>query len=267
MLRVSSCLLFFVTILFFASCQGPRRTVYFVDNTAPDTLSMEQAIAPHLDATIQPDDILAINIASTSFLPDDKPNQVFLEGGIANLEGGVVSVKNSYLVDSSGYIDYPRIGRIKMAGLTIPQAKLFMIAQLKDYLKQPVVEMRIVNYRITMLGEVGAPGIIMAPNHKMTIIDALAKSGGISTAGRKDNVMIIREIKGVREFGHINLNSKNVFNSPYYYLRQNDIVYVEPSNIRKQEGNEFLKFYLPTITSLLSTALTVYALIQISNSK
>jgi len=265
MLRVSSCVLFFVTILFFASCGSTKRVVYFVNDTPPDSNVTFQEIVPHTEAIIQPNDIVAINIASTSFLPDDRPNQVFLEGGLATDEGGVANGKNSFLVDSSGFIDYPRIGKIQMGGLTVPQAKEKLVAKLKDYLKQPVVEVRIVNYRITMLGEVGSPGILNAPNHKITIIDALAKSGGIPISGRKDNVLIIRETNGRREFAHIDLNSRNVFNSPYYYLHQNDIVYVEPSRLRKQEGNEFLRFYLPTITSMLGLAVTAYALVQISN--
>jgi polysaccharide export outer membrane protein len=82
-----------------------------------------------------------------------------------------------------------------------------------------------------------------------------------------DNVLIIRETNGKREFGHVDLNSRNVFNSPYYYLHQNDIVYVEPSRIRRQDANEFLRLYLPAITTVISTALTVYAVVQIANSQ
>lgn len=222
-------------------------------------------------ATIQPDDVLAINIASISFAPEDKPSAVFLTGGISynvGVNGAFISGgNNSYLVDSSGFIDFPRIGRLKMAGLSIREAKDELANRLKDYLKQPVVEIRIINYRITMLGEVGAPGPLVAQNHKMTIIDAISASGGIPLTGRKDNVLVIRETAGKREYGRIDLNSRTLFNSPFYHLKQNDIVYVEPSRIRRQEANEFLRLYLPTFSTLISTALALYAVVQITTKQ
>ena len=263
MFKASLCVLLSSTILFLTSCTGPKKTIYFTEDTRPDSNVFTQTIAEHGEAVIQPNDILAINIASPSFAPEDKPSMVFLNGGLtyntSPTGGGVSSGNNSFLVDSSGYIDYPRIGRLKMGGLSITRAKEELAMRLKDYLKQPVLEVRILNYRITMLGEVGTPGPLLTSNHKMTILDAIASSGGIPITGRKDNVMIIREVNGQREFARLDLNSRNVFHSPYFYLRQNDIVYVEPSHIRTQEGNEFLKLYLPSITSILSLVLMLYS--------
>jgi len=264
MFKASLCVLFSSIILCLAACSGPKKTVYFTEDSRPDSTVYNQLIAQHAEATIQPNDILAISVASPSFSPEDKPSQVFLNGGLTYAvtgNGGTSTANNSFLVDSSGYIDYPRIGRLKMGGLTITHAKEELAMRLKDYLKQPVIEVRILNYRITMLGEISNPGPLLTSNHKMTIIDAIAQSGGIPITGRKDNVLIIREVNGQREFAHIDLNSRNVFNSPYYYLHQNDIVYVEPSNIRKQEGNEFMRLYLPSITSILSLVLMTYTIV------
>ncbi len=266
---------FFVCVLLMlTSCSGTKKLTYFKEDTPPDSAVTSQVIAPHSDATIQPDDIIAISIASISFAPEDKPSQVFLDGGLSYNTGlvgsssssGQTSAKSSYLVDSSGYIDYPRLGRIKMGGLTISQAKEQLVNRLKDYLKQPVVEVRIVNYRITMFGEVGTPGPLLAPNHKMNIVDALAAAGGIPISGQRDNVMVIREIDGRRIYARLDLTSINVFNSPYYYLRQNDIVYVPPTRLRRQEANEFLRFYLPTFAALFGTALSVFTLVQVSKN-
>jgi len=271
MFKASLCALLSFIILCLVACSGPKKTVYFTEDSRPDSNVYNQLIAPHGDATIQPNDILAISVASPSFAPEDKPSMVFLNGGLTyavSASGDSTSTgNNSFLVDSSGYIDYPRIGRLKMAGLTITKAKEELGMRLKDYLKQAVIEIRILNYRITMLGEVGMPGPLLTSNHRITIIDAIAQSGGIPITGRKDNVMIIREVNGQREFAHIDLNSRNVFNSPYYYLRQNDIVYVEPSNIRKQEGNEFMKLYMPNITSLLGLVLMTYSIIILAESR
>ena len=93
----------------------------------------------------------------------------------------------------------------------------------------------------------------MAANQKISILDAIAAAGDIPITGRKDNVLIIRETEGKREYARLNLNSRTLFSSPYYYLKQNDIIYVEPARIRRQENNDFLKFYLPTIRTILSS--------------
>ncbi|MBS1643808.1 MAG: polysaccharide biosynthesis/export family protein [Bacteroidetes bacterium] len=265
---------FFVAALLISvclfSCGVSKKVVYFSDTAPNDTAVRYQTIAPEADAVIQPDDILAINVSSPSFAPDDRPSQVFLDGGLSfgnasdNGVGGAVN-KNSYLVDSAGYIDYPRIGKLKMGGLTIRQAKEAMVAQLKDYIKQPVIEVRIVNYKITLLGEVSRPGPLLTSNHKMTIIDAIAAAGGIPITGRIDNVLVIREVNGRREEARLNLHSNNVFNSPYFRLKQNDIVYVEQSKVKKEEANTFLRLYLPVFTSLLTSAVTIVALVRLNN--
>lgn len=110
----------------------------------------------------------------------------------------------------------------------------------------------------------GHEGTIFSHNQRISIIDAIAASGGIPITGRKDNVLVVRETEGKREFARLNLNSRNVFNSPYFYLKQNDMIYVEPSRVRRQENNDFLRFYLPTIMTLVSSAITIYSISQIS---
>lgn len=259
-------------LLFLGACSGARKTVYFRENTAPSAATTTIDLQQQSEAVIQPGDILAINVASTSLYEKGLTSQVFLDGGLAYSASGsaigaassTASGKNTYLVDSNGTIDYPRLGRLKVSGLSTSEAKNLLAEKLKDYLFQPTLEVRILNYRITMLGELGTQGPIYASNHKMTIIDAISAAGGIPITGRKDNVLVIRESGNKREFGRIDLNSRNVFNSPFYYLKQNDIVYVEPSRIRKQEANEFYRFYLPIFTSVLTTVISVYTLVLVS---
>lgn len=259
-----------VLLLFLGACTGAKKTVYFRYDTPPSPSPAASIdVQQQGEAFIQPNDIVAINVASTSFYKENT-SQIFLDGGLSYASpgpggSGGASSKNTFLVDSNGYIDYPRIGRLKLAGLSTRDAKNLLGEKLKDYLAQPTIEVRILNYRITILGEVGGgQGPIYAPNHKMTIIDAISSAGGIPTTGRKDNVLVIREVGNKREFGRIDLNSMNVFNSPYYYLKQNDIVYVEPSRLRRQEANEFLRFYLPVFSGFLTTALSIYTLVLVS---
>lgn len=259
-------------LLFVMSCAGPQKSIYFKDATPVNPTVTTQKIDPVKEAIIQPDDILAINVTSPSSIVEDKGNttvSIFNAGGTpytpsATLGGGTASA-NGFLVDPSGYIDYPFLGKVKVGGFTIRQAKDAIANKLRAIVKEPVVEIRIVNYKITVLGEVARAGTIIAPNHKMSIIDAIAAAGDIPITGRKDNVLVIRENEGTREFARLNLNSREVFTSPYFYLKQNDIVYVEPARIRRQEGNDFFRFYLPTITTLMSTLLAVYGIVQLSN--
>lgn len=275
------------TILFVAagvallatSCSAPQKTIYFAENTALDPHVQVENIERRKEATILPDDILAINVTSISSITPTASNidpvAIFNAGGtnynivssIGNQGGGGGGAQGGnkgYLVDDNGFIDYPVLGKIKVSGLTLRQVKETIAKRLEDFIKQPVVEARIINYKITVLGEVGSPGSIVVSNHKLSVIDAIALAGDLPITGRKDNVLVIRETEGRREYARLNLNSRNVFSSPYYYLKQNDVIYVEPARVKRQESNDFLRFYLPTFTSFLSTAVAIYGLTQLS---
>lgn len=260
-----------------ASCKAPQKSIYFSENVPQNPHVQVDVIERLKELTIQPEDILAINVTTISSITavgTVDPAAVFNNGGTSYMitaslgggpgGGGAGGGSKGYLVDESGFIDYPVLGKIKVSGLTLRQIKELLTNRLKAYVKEPVVEARIINYKITILGEVGSPGSIIAPNHKISVVEALAAAGDVPITGRKDNVLIIRETEGRREFARLNLNSKNVFQSPYYYLKQNDIVYVEPTRLKRQETNDFLRFYLPTITTLLSTAITIYSVSQLT---
>lgn len=267
-------------LLLATSCAAPQKTIYFSENTPQDPHVQVENIERRKEITIQPDDILAIQITSISSITASSgsgagagsvkdPVKIFNEGGTnynitASIGNGQSGTNKGYLVDPNGFIDYPVLGKVKVSGLTLRQIKDVMANRLQDFVKDPVVEVRIINYKITVLGEVGSPGTIISSNHKISVIDAIALAGDLPITGRKDNVTIIRTTEGRREYAKLNLNSKNVFNSPYYYLKQNDIIYVEPSRTRRQENNDFLRFYLPTFTSLLSTAIAIYGVTQIA---
>lgn len=261
-------------LLLGASCKAPQKTIYFAENTPLDPHVQVENIEKRKEITLLPDDIIAINVSSissitTSGIGTADPVAIFNQGGtnynitssIGN--GGAGGDNKGYLVDVNGFIDYPVLGKVKVSGLTIREVKEMMAKRLEDFIKNPVVEVRIINYKITVLGEAGSPGFIIASNHKISVIDAIAMAGDMPITGRKDNVMIIRETEGRREYARLNLNSRNVFSSPYYYLKQNDIIYIEPTRVRRQESNDFLRFYLPTVTSLLSTAIAIYGVTQI----
>ena len=259
-------------LLVAASCSSPKKTIYFNESSKSDTTVTIQSIQPHPEIIIQTDDILAINVTSIQAYSEKDPVAIFNGGGtqynITPMNAGSGSTPgtnvNGFLVDKEGNIDFPVLGKLKVSGFTIRQIKEMMVQKLISYLKDPVVEARIINFKITVLGEVSRVGPIIAQTPRMNILDAISAAGDIPVTGRKDNVLIIRENGSTRSFAHLNLNSKDLFTSPFFYLQQNDIVYVEPSRIRRQESNQFLRFYLPTISNLLSTALAVYGIVQLS---
>ena len=263
-------LLFLVFTL--GSCVSNKNIVYLQNNEKNNVPVERMDAVAKYESVIQNDDILAINITSiSSIIVEKDPVNVFKQGGtqytITASQGGITGgaqQSSGYLVDRDGFIDFPILGKIKMSGLTIREAKDALALKLKDYVKDPVVEVRIINYKVVVLGEVRTPGTIIAPNHTINIIEALAAAGDIPVTGKKSNVLVVRDNAGKKEFARLDLASKDVFNSPYYYLRQNDIVYVEPSKVRRQEQNEFFRIYLPSFTAVLSTILAVYGITQIS---
>lgn len=259
------------------ACNVPRETLYFKDNRRTDTSIVRTAIPPYQQSLVAPDDILAVQISSISDFTSKDPVRIFNEGGIEyNLTpsngnqgssgGNAASNLKGYLVDPDGYIDYPVIGKMKVSGMTLREVKTLLANRLaSDYVKDPVVEVRILNYKVTVLGEVRYPGVVIAPNHRMNVLEAIAAAGDINLSGRKDNVMVIREVMdksgtGHREFAVVNLNSRNVFTNPYFVLKQNDIVYIQAGRaVRENTANIFVRFYLPVVATVISVAAAIIA--------
>lgn len=271
-----------VSLLLAASCAAPQKTIYFVDSAPQNPHVQVDNIEPIKELKVLPKDILAINVSTISSISTDvaagglDPAAIFNNagtnyaiaasaGGGAGGGGGAGATNKGFLVDEMGYIDYPMVGKLKVSGLTLREIKELLARRLEAYVKEPVVEASIINFKITILGEINAPGTIISPNQKISILDAVAAAGDIPITGRKDNVLIIRETEGKREYARLNLNSKDVFQSPYFYLKQNDVIYVEPGRVKKQESNDFLRFYLPTATTLISAGLTFYSITQLAN--
>lgn len=283
-MKILNTVVLLILIIGAASCSAPKRIIYFNETTPVDSVYTTQALRNPTDIIIQTNDIISVNVTSeTSLTPktDRSGNlmqvdevMIYNSGGSSfstmassaggGGSGGGAQVTNAYTVDKDGNINYSILGTMKVGGLTLKQVNELLATRLSSYLKNPVVESRIVNYKVTVLGEVAKPGLIIAPNQKISIIEALAVCGDIPLTGRKDNVQVIREVDGHREFAYLNLNSKEVFKSPYFYLKQNDIIYVEPSRIRRQESNEFFRFYLPALTSLISAGALVYSISKLN---
>jgi polysaccharide biosynthesis/export protein len=217
--------IFFLSICLF-SC-SKRNLVYFsdIEPFSDYTIPVGESNEPR----IQVDDLLSITV--TSLNPES--NMLFNVGVLmpsGDRNNTVVNspINENYLVDKSGSINYPVIGLIKLEGLTKQEALIKMGQLLNDYVKDPIINIRFMNFKVTVIGEVTNPNSFVIPTEKITILEALGLAGDMTAYGKRENVLVIREKDGVRTVSRINLNDKAVLTSPYFYLQQNDVVYVEP---------------------------------------
>lgn len=203
-----------------SSCLAHRELVNFSEGANfPETIVHTGALR------LQTDDLLEIrafnsnDLDQTAALPynlEKQPNNNGNERG------------NIYRIDENGLIVYPGIGTVPVAGLTLSAARDTLTNRLRAYLKAPIVNVRMLNFRITVLGEVRSPNTFSVEAPRVNVLEALGMAGDLTNYGRRDNVLVIREENGKRSVGTINLKSKDAFNSPFFQLKQHDIVYVEP---------------------------------------
>lgn len=229
---------------FFASCYNTKNIAYFQD--LQDTSKIyTQVLKDSFTTLIQPDDIINItvnSINSQAAAPFNMGNntpamasvplitQNPLAGSVLNpyAEEARTPFKG-YLVDKDGMINFPVLGPWKVSGLTTGQLRDQLKEKLNEYLQNPTVNVRLVNFKVTVLGEVAKPSTYSVPGERITVMDALGMAGDLTIYGQRTNVLLIREEHGERKFIRMNLNSAKIFESPYLYLKQNDIVYVQPN--------------------------------------
>jgi polysaccharide export outer membrane protein len=176
-----------------------------------------------------------------------------------NVKGNTPS-SSGYEVDQNGNIMFQGLGLLHVEGLTRAQLKDTLDSKLKDFLKNPYYDIRFLNYRFTMLGEVSKPGIVSIPGEKINLLEAIALSGDLTFYGRRDNILVIRENNGKRETGRINILKPDAMASPYYYLQQNDIVIVEATQ-KKANANEVVVYRdIALALAFVSTFTVVYSI-------
>ena len=166
------------------------------------------------------------------------------------------SNSTGYLVNKEGIIDFPVLGKLPVKGLTINQLKDMLVLKLDQYLKNPIVNARLLNYKITVLGEVNKPSSYTLQSERVSVMDAIGLAGDLTIYGKRENVLLVREENGQRNFIRLNLNSSKIFQSPYYYLKQNDVLYIEP-NKSKIASSDALTIRNLSILSTIATVLVV----------
>lgn len=217
-----------VIILFtfsLASCVSSKKVIYFNNLNDTTTAGLRNA-RTDFEAPIQKNDVLSIAIGGSNI--EDLPVLNSANGIVPGLASGTTSKSLGYLVEADGKIQLPFLGKVQAAGLTRMQLEDTLTSMLKDYTKNPVVVVKFLNYGYSVLGEVGHPGRFDMDNERTTILEAIGMAGDLTSLGKRENILVIREVNGQREFGRLNLLSKDIFKSPYFYLKTNDVVYVEP---------------------------------------
>lgn len=239
----------------FNSCVSYPELVNF--SRPPELPDTPQVISNRRPITIKPNDILQVQVSSTE--PMSIRPFVAVQGS-----GETSSAEATYLVNSSGRIVFPTLGRIAVEGLELEAAADTLLSLLSPYFEEPpIVNVRLANFRVNVNGEVNNPGIFTIPNERVTILDAITLAGDFTSYSRRDSILIIREDTGVRTFNYIDLNSANAFTSPYFYLQQNDVVYVKPSKNKTNAIRDPANRYLPWISAVASLAAIIVSISRI----
>jgi len=220
-------IIFPIFIHFLSSCASRRNYSYFSDSNTISSNDSSICYTPIL----KPDDILGITVSSIDIDAVKPFNQsVVLYNSNGQIYGNPTS--QGYLIDSKGMIEFPVIGKIKIAGLSRMDAADLIKEKLKSYIKDPIIIVRILNFKVTIIGDVRNPGSFTIPNERITILDALGLAGDLNITGLRKNILVLREINGKKIGTRIDITTCDFLNSPFYYLNQNDVVYVEQNKTK-----------------------------------
>lgn len=255
--------MFLVVFCLSTSCVSNKKIAYFQDIKTINQANLTNA-TKFVQPTIQPDDILSINI----FTLNQQSGAIVNQAASNNVLGGGANTAatsqqiNGFLVDQNGEVELSLIGKVKVAGLTTYEARELIREKVSSIYKEPNVQLRFANFKVSVLGEVNTPSAYTLPNEKVSILDALSLAGDLTIYGRRENVLVVRDNNGKKEFARLDLNSSEIFNSPFYYLKQNDVVYVEPNKRKVSASNSAQIQTIGVIASLISVVV-----LAISNFK
>jgi polysaccharide export outer membrane protein len=217
-LNMKKIILICFTALLCSSCVSKKSIVYL--NDISENVSTNNTYTP----LIQKDDILYIKVTSAEPKAVEPYNLDTSIGGQL-----IASEKFTYLVDSSGAINFASLGLVNVANKTVNDVKNIIQNRLQEFVSDAVVNIRIMNFKVSVLGEVNKPGIVNVTGQRMTVLEAIAMCGDLTLYGKRDNILIMRESKGVKTTAYIDITKSDFINSDYYYLDQNDVIYVEPN--------------------------------------
>jgi polysaccharide export outer membrane protein len=260
-MRKTEILLVSLVAVLLSSCRTPKDVVYFQDAGYYEAYKNVEKY----DVFIHQDDLLAIMVnsqATEAALPFNLPIASYYVGGDMYGQQRVLG----YLVDKEGFIEFPVLGKLQVEGLSRNQLRDLIKSSLQadGLLKDPIVTVNFINFKVSVQGEVNHPGSFNITGERITLLEALSMAGDLTIYGRRDRVAVIRESKGQRTILYHDLSTTEIFKSPCYYLQQNDIVYVEPNKRRIQQSdinqNNSASVWLSVVTVLLTAASLIVSL-------
>ena len=233
-------LLFFAFLLYSSlhSCVAPKRYVYF-NNVKEDTLHPGVVVKDSGTVFEEPiiliNDVLSISIQT---LAQNEGNELISKSNVSS------DLMSGFHVDKNGYVELSLIGFVKVVGLTTSEARELIKQKAKEYYKDPLVNVRIANFDVMVLGDVNSPGLVKLPTEKASIIDVIALAGDLAGTAKRNNILLVRREGDKTKFVRFDLTSTDIFKSPYFYVKQRDYIYVEQSNFKRQTSNNALARYL-----------------------
>ncbi|MDR3011477.1 MAG: polysaccharide biosynthesis/export family protein [Sphingobacterium sp.] len=246
--------LFTIAILMFSSC-GSRKNMVYLQADSTQLNNIYERNIPK----IQPNDILTIVVtaADPKVTMPFNPISMMPNGNLTQQTD--LALRPTYTVDNNGDVLLPILGKVHIAGLTRTEAIEKLREELERYIKEPGVNINFNNFRVSVLGEVARPGSFVLPTERVTVLEALGMAGDMTIRGVRENVMLIREVDGKKSVHRLDLTKQDVLNSPYYYLSQNDVVYVEPN--KAQINNSKLGSNTNVIISIAGLLITVISVL------
>jgi len=229
-------ILSFLLLGLLASC-SQRNLVYF-SNLKDNDRYQTPPEAP-VELRLQPNDLVSIKVSSLN----PESNALFNRGVLSAPGAAATSLSaestptEGYLLDQNGNVDFPVLGKVKLAGLTNTEATTKMTGLLQQYVKSPIITIRLLNFKVTVIGEVNRPSTFLVPTQRITVLEALGLAGDMTSYGRRENVLLVREQNLVRTTTRLDLNDKALLTSPYFYLQQNDVIYVAPDKIKQVQAS------------------------------
>lgn len=263
-MKVSGFIVLLALPVYFLSCKPVQKIPNYLENTTDTSGKDEVKYIRTPELKIQKNDNLSIQIISLSLNPE-KSDVPFNQPAVG---GSTEGAAPGYLVDNNGDITHHRLGVIHAEGLTKSQLAAAIKKKLTEpveLLRDPTVIIRINNFKVTVLGQVGREGVLSVPGERLTILEAIGLAGGITEFGKKNNLKIHRETDGKREDGMIDLTSKDIFDSPFYFLQQNDVVIVDASSQKLKETEQLRTMQKISFTLSMVTVAATIASIFIRN--
>lgn len=251
----------FIALLALTSCSTKKTVLpYFVD------IQDQQGTLPAIEymSTIQPDDELQITVTAADAAAAAAFNQPEVNPALRSTFGtGTTPKQLTYRVDTSGNILFPQLGTIHVGGLTVEQLQQELTSRLQAYIVDPQVAVSLVNFTVVVAGEVRTPQTVKVNRNRFTILEALSAAGDLTEYGERSNILLVREENGQRAYHRLNLNSSDLLTSPYFYLQQNDYIYVEPNAVRQANSkyNQHNSFKLSVISTIVSASSVLASLI------